>query len=67
VVALFPDRLSFLKETAVVRFDGRKVIGYNRKGLVTLRFIPDAIGEGMLLANRSGFLTTPIRRIWRHG
>ena len=65
VVGIFKDRLPFLEATKAVKYDTstQKCVGWNDKGIVTLRFDPLQIKPGMILANRRGFRSTTIVQI----
>jgi len=66
VVGIFPDRLPFLEATTALRADGPdKVVGWNSRGKITLRFRPLLLEIGMILANRHGLRSTPIVEIIR--
>lgn len=64
-VAIFKDRLPFLEATKVVRYHNptKKCVGWNDKGIVTLRFDPTQVKPGMILVNRHGFRTTRVVQV----
>ena len=63
-VAVYPDRLPYMMATTKVEAlaDGQSQ-GYNSKGTKTLRVVPDKVEEGMVLANRGGFVTSRIKEV----
>lgn len=63
VVAIFPDRLPCLMDTATLVRDGQRVAGFNKKGVRTLLLKPLDVKVGMILANRKGLRSTRIVKV----
>ena len=59
-IAVFDDRIPFVEATAKVTTEGRFCVGYNAKGVRTLRFDPAKVLKGMRLVNRRGLRSTTI-------
>lgn len=61
VLAVYPDRVHFLEATTRFEFiNSNLVVGYNAKGVVTLRFKPFDVRIGMILASKGGLRSTEI-------
>jgi hypothetical protein len=71
VIGVYPDRLPFLLATVdledVSSRDRLLVQGFNAQGVTTLRFEPLQLRRGMLMANRTGFVSGEIRAIGMPG
>ena len=62
-LAVYPDRLPFLKATTKWLKDGGYVLGYNAKGTRTVRLRPDQLKVGMVLWSPEGLESTTIVEI----
>jgi len=62
-VAIYPDRLPFVKATTKWLKDGEYVLGFNAKGTRTVRLRPDQLKVGMVLWSPEGLESTTIVEI----
>jgi len=71
VIGVYPDRLPFLLATTdledVSNRDRLLVQGFNAQGVTTLRFEPLQLRRGMLMANRTGFVSGEIKALGAPG
>ena len=64
VHGIFPNRAPFYEATVKWRRDREGyLLGFNTKGVRTLKILPEKVFAGMILANPNGFRSTEIVKV----